>query len=187
MSALRAAALVAVTALLWFASASRCLANGGDASAPTPAGVTLQTRYFGAQPAPGVELAVMDGGTHGVAGHRVELRADGSAQWTRRADGLAPHGASGSGRFEPSHAERQRLASWAEAAWALAGAGDGAYFPPVEASPPRRVWAVVVRRGDVVRRVEGGGLLPADAPPRLRPLLAWLVERVDALAARAEP
>ena len=187
MRASRIAALSAAGTLLLLAPAARSPANAGDPSETMPESVKRKTRHFGEQPAPGVVLAVLDGGTHGVAGHGLELRADGSARWTRRVDSVAPHAASGAGVVELSEPERERLAAWAEAAWELAQASDDAHYPPVEADPPRWVWAVVVRRGEAIRLLEGGGVSRDGAPPALRPLLEWLVERVDELAAKGEP
>ena len=48
--------------------------------------------------------------------------------------------------------------------------------------PSRWVWAIVLRRGDEVRVLSGGGP-PTGAPEPAKQLLAWLVTRVDAASA----
>ena len=151
----------------------------------------MKTRMFGIVPMADGELAAMDGGTHGVSGHTVRVLPDGTARWERRLDSMRPTGRAGSGALSLETGEPARIAAWAEEAWRLgdpakpwpppAAGGDHPFVPR---PPPPWVWAVLVRRGDEVRSVEGSTW--TGAPPELEPLLAWLRARVDA-ASEADP
>jgi hypothetical protein len=123
-------------------------------------------------------LAIMDGGIHGVSGHRVVVSTYGVARWERTVDSVDPQGESGSGLTRLSNRDRDQLAEWADRAWAAARSEGGRAnlskpsFPP---EVPRWVWAIVVRRGDDVGIVVGND----NAPKEFRPILEWLRENVD--------
>lgn len=146
----------------------------------------MKLSYFGEVSIPDGALAVMDGGIHGVSGHTVVVGADGVATWERRLDSLQPIGRVGSGRFQLTAEELSRVARWRDRAWETA-AGERLFFSGARADQPppvpRWVWAVVVRRGDEVRTLEGGSIRPTEgAPDGVRDLLEWLIRRVDGLA-----
>jgi len=127
--------------------------------------------------------AFMDGGTHGVAGHSLVIDANGNTSWERRTGSVEPTGKEGKGSITLGSAEQERLGVWTEKLWQLAGAGTREFYPPIEEGPPRWVWAIVIRRQDETRILEGGGLPgSADAPEPAREPLQWLAERVDGLA-----
>jgi len=142
----------------------------------------VKTVFFGEVETDGVALAVMDGGTHGVQGHTIVVGLDGAATWDRGLDSLRPHGRAGHGGLELKDDERRQIEGWSSAAWDAAGPrGRTSFFLDPWDGPPRWVWAAVVRRGDEVRLVEGSALRRQAglAPAALRPLLDWLVHRVD--------
>jgi len=144
----------------------------------------MKLTFFGEVTLADGELAVMDGGTHGVQGHTVVLGPDGGAAWERRLEGMSPSGKPGSGSFRPTHEELGRLGAWSERIWELA-ARDVRFYPSIHHGPPRWVWAIVLRRGDETRALEGGAIPRGQgAPEEARPLLDWMVERVDALSER---
>lgn len=141
----------------------------------------MKTRYFGEIQVADGALALMDGGMHGVQGHRLIIEPDGEARWERRTDSFQPVGEPGAGHVRLAEGELAALAHWRRALWELAEELR-AYFPPIEQGPPRWVWAVLLRRGDEVRILEGGGMSPDAAPEPARAPLAWLIDRVDALS-----
>ncbi len=148
----------------------------------------VKTAFFGEVETDGVALAVMDGGTHGVQGHTIVVGVDGTATWERRLDGLRPKGGAGRGGLELADDERKRIEAWSRAAWDTAGpSGRASFFVDPSQGPPRWVWALVVCRGGEARLVEGGALvrLGGSLPAPLRPLLDWLVDRVDELSQEA--
>ena len=134
----------------------------------------MKTVYFGEQPPAGFVAAVMDGGTHGVPGHTIAVASDGTGRWERRVDSMAASGERGSGVLELEAAEWTRLRAWLDVAWELAGGERARFFGPISAGPPRWVWAVAMRRAEVVRVVEGGTPGSRDGPQELAPLLEWL-------------
>ncbi len=137
----------------------------------------MKTSYFGdVAPADG-ELAVMDGGMHGVQGHALVVARDNrSARWERRIDSFRPSGTPGAGITALTEVEQADLARWREV---VGGVAESRFFPPPASGPPRWVWAIAL--GD--RLIEGGAIAPgSDAPAGLAPLLAWLRTRVDGLA-----
>jgi len=145
----------------------------------------VKTVFFGEVETDGVALAVMDGGTHGVQGHTIVVGSGGAAAWDRRLDSLRPRGRAGHGGLELTDDERRQIEGWSSAAWDAAGPrGRTSFFLDPWDPPPRWVWAVVVRRGDEARLVEGSaiGRLHGPLPPPLRALLDWLVHRVDQLS-----
>lgn len=148
----------------------------------------MKLAFFDEVEAPDGGLVVVDGGIHGVQGHTLAVEAGGAARWERRLDGLMPSGVAGSGTDHLAAEDRARLDDWARAAWDLAGdGGRRSFFAPVENGPPRWVWAVVVRRGADERALEGSAIAPSHAPHELAPeiasLLAFVIARVDGLAA----
>lgn len=139
----------------------------------------VETGYFGAIELDDGDVVVADGGIHGVSGHTLRIGRDGRGRWSRRLDSLQPYGRPGSGRVKLDADERALVAAAADAAWGL----DTRPAPMPE--PPRWVWVVAVRRGDQTRAVEGSAMVVGDgAPAELAELLAWLRDRVDALAER---
>jgi len=158
----------------------------GEAASGEPKRV--KTVFFGEVETDGVALAVMDGGIHGVQGHTIVVGLDGTATWERRLDGLKPSGRAGHGGLELTGDERRQIEAWSSATWDTAGpSGRASFFVDPWEGPPRWVWAVVVRRGDEARLVEGSALgrLGGPVPPPLRALLEWLVHRVDQLSQEA--
>ena len=130
-------------------------------------------------------IVLMDGGIHGVQGHTLVIPGTGDATWERRLDGMQPIGKAGSGTLALAADEATRLRTWADQMWALAPAGKKSYDAPIEHGPPRWVWAIVVRRGDEIRFLDGGGISsPAGAPEPAAHALEWLGTRVDAASAR---
>lgn len=129
------------------------------------------------------ELVAMDGGTHGVPGHTVWVLPDGTARWERRVDSMGDDDREGEGIITPDAGEKSLLTAWANAAWNIgnperpwpppAPDGNPAWLNPV----PPWVWAVLVRRGDEIRIVEGDTW--TGAPPELEPLLDWMATRID--------
>jgi hypothetical protein len=141
---------------------------------------SVKLTYFGDVEVADGELVVMDGGIHGVQGHTLRVAPDGSARWERRVESLQPSGKPGAGSARLSADEAGRVKAWGDAVWPL---GGKSWYPPPDRGPPRWVWAIVLRRGDEIRALEGGATAPPDgAPDAARPLLKWLVEKVDALA-----
>jgi len=138
-----------------------------------------KTSYFGEVSMDGVDLAVMDGGTHGVQGHALYVGPGGGARWKRSVDGLRPEGRTGEGTIALSGEERAWLDRAVAQARALALAGTTRFFGGGPPRPPRWVWAIVVRHQGRLLQLEGGGIAATAAPPALAPLLAWLRERVD--------
>lgn len=133
-------------------------------------------------------IMMMDGGTHGVQGHTLTIPAKGEATWQRRLDSLRPHGTEGSGQLALTAEEEAQVQTWAGDLWKLAPEGEARFDPPVADGPPRWVWGIVLRRGDEVRVLSGGGLSStATAPKPATAALAWLASRVDAAAANAVP
>jgi hypothetical protein len=162
-----------------------CVGLAADGEAAGGDRKRMKVGFFGEVETDGVALAVMDGGIHGVQGHTIVVRLDDTATWERRLDGLQPSGRAGRGPLQLTDVERRQLEAWSRAAWDAAGpSGRASFFVDPSQGPPRWVWAVVVRRGDEVRLVEGGALdrLGGPVPPPLRPLLDWLVHRVDELS-----
>ena len=159
-----------------------------DAGAPPLAeGKPVKLSHFGEVTIADGACALMDGGIHGVQGHTLVVEASGDATWERRLDGMQPSGKAGSGRFRASAAEKARLHNWSDQLWQLASGGKKSFDPPIEQGPPRWVWAIVLRRGDEVRVLDGGGISsPTGAPEPAQGALHWLVSRVDELSA-AEP
>lgn len=146
---------------------------------------SVKTSYFGELDVLEVgeppAIGLHDGGIHGVQGHTIEPLPDGWWRWQRRLDGMRPAGRAGSGSIQLDDDERRRLAAWSEAAWSLAPRGRASFFG-APAAPPRWVWAIVLRRGEEVRVLEGGGVTFGDEPAEVADALAWLRHRVDALA-----
>lgn len=144
----------------------------------------MRLPYFGDVTLADGAVVVMDGGTHGVQGHTLEIAPSGDGTWQRRLDGFRPSGKAGAGRVELTPDEAERLRRWSDELWALASAGGPSLEPPSPSGPPRWVFAIVLRREDEVRVVQGGGVAsPSGAPNAARPMLEWLVRRVDELSA----
>jgi hypothetical protein len=128
-------------------------------------------------------VSIMDGGIHGVQGHTIVIDRAGAATWERRLDGMQPNGKPGKGTFTPTADELAKVRAAANALWDQAASGHASFNAPIENGPPRWVWAIVIRRGDEVRYVDGGNLTsPTGAPAEAKPILEWLRTRVDALA-----
>lgn len=146
--------------------------------------IDVKTRYFGTVSVADGAVAIMDGGTHGNAGHTIVAAPDGAATWARRIDSMRPDGVAGKGDFELSADEHERLRVWADDVWDYAGPDSTEMFPPVEKGAPRWVWAIVVRRGDEVRVLQGGSIAPlrGGLPDAAQQLLEWVGDRVDALS-----
>jgi hypothetical protein len=156
------------------------LAAGGDQAG------SVKLSYFGEVAIADGEVAVMDGGIHGVQGHTLRIDRDGGGRWERRVESLQPSGKPGAGTFKPSPDELKSLRAWADRLWSAAGTKGGSYFPPPDRGPPRWVWAIALRRGGEVRTLEGGAMAPTDgAPADARELLAWTIAKVDELGARS--
>lgn len=135
--------------------------------------------YFGEVSLDDGGVALMDGGIHGVQGHTLIVNRGKPAQWERRTESLQPSGKPGKGTVVLDMAELAELQKWSDEAWGKAGR----YYPPIEQGPPRWVWAIVLRRGGVTRILEGGETSPTNgAPAAARPMLEWLIARVDKLA-----
>jgi hypothetical protein len=143
-----------------------------------------KTSMFGVIALEDGELAAMDGGTHGVSGHTARVLPDGSVRWERRVDSMGHDSNEGKGQVTLDAEERARLAGWADAAFELGGPAKPWPLPPPAGSPPAVnppppwCWAVLVRRGDEIRVVQGDTW--TGTPPKLAPLLDWLRARVDA-------
>ena len=144
--------------------------------------LAARASYFGEILLDDGDVALMDGGTHGVSGPTVEARADGSARWARRVDSMAPRGTVGGGPLTIAPSDRGRLIAWVDAAWQRAGQPVGPTQGP-PSGPPRWVWAIAMRRGDEVRVLEGGATGRPDA--EIAPALDWLSSVVDQAAADA--
>lgn len=147
--------------------------------------IPVVTSRFGRLELAEGDVVLCDGGIHGVQGHTIELRANG-ARWERRIDSLHAQGRPGRGTFVPSPDELARVRAWCDAAWEEAGRpspaaalGSSSANSGPAPRPPRWVWAVAMRRGDATRVLQGGD----EAPAAVRPMLDWLIARVDALAA----
>jgi hypothetical protein len=147
-------------------------------------GNSMKLTYFGDVTVADGALEVMDGGTHGLQGHTIAVERDGAARWERRLDGMRPSGKPGSGTFRPTDEELTRLWAWSDRIWELA-AGGGSYFGSIQYGPPQWVWAIVLRRGDETRAFQGAAMPLGDAPDEARPLLEWMIERVDRLSEQA--
>jgi hypothetical protein len=158
--------------------------NAGNPPSTKPA--SAHTAMFGDVAIADGAIAIMDGGIHGVQGHRIVIDPAGAATWERRLDGMQPSGKAGKGAFAPAADELARARDAAAKLWELAPQGRRSFSAPIEDGPPRWVWAVVLRRGDEVRVVDGGSIdSPQGAPGPARPLLEWLVKRVDGLSVAA--
>lgn len=167
----------------------------GDGEAGVLGG-SVKTARFGEVSMDGVEVALMDGGVHGVQGHSLWVGSDGLARWARRLDGLHPAGHAGRGTFvlsseerawlEPAVARARAFGLAREVARAAERADAGRTCPQRRADPqpPRWVWAIILRHAGRPLLIEGEALARGDAPPDVEPLLAWLVARVDREAAR---
>jgi hypothetical protein len=148
--------------------------------------MTVKVSMFGDVAIADGAIHVMDGGIHGVQGHTLVIAATGAASWERRLDGMRPSGKAGAGQVQLTADEAARVRGWADELWELAPAGKASFDQPIERGPPRWVWAIVLRRGDQVRVLSGGGIAsPTGAPGPAKSVLEWLVTRVDAAAAAA--
>ena len=164
--------------------------DANPAQLVTPAGINRileqKTLMFGVIALEDGELVALDGGIHRAAGHTARVLPDGSGRWERRVDTMGSDRRSGSGTLTLDAGERKRLNLWADAAWKLGDPAnpwpplDSGANPTVVRSPPPSVWAVLIRRGDVIRIVQGDTWI--GKPDELVPLLDWLRERVDAAA-----
>ncbi len=160
----------------------------GDDEAASGDPKRVKTVFFDEVETDDVALAVMDGGTHGVQGHTIVVDSDGAATWEQRLDGLRSRGRAGRGSLQLTDDERTQLETWSRATWDVAGpSGRATFFVDPSHGPPRWVWAVVVGRGGEIRLVEGTALgrLRQPVPAPLRPLLDWLVRRVDEVSQQA--
>jgi len=141
----------------------------------------IRTAFFGDNDAHDGGISLMDGGVHGVQGHTIYLPVTGEARWERRIDSVGPSGKAGGGMFLPTDEERARALAWGDELWELA-AQKKSYQAINE--PPRWVWAIVIRRGDELRLIEGGAVTwGSHEPSPLSEALAWLRDRVDELGA----
>ncbi len=146
----------------------------------TPAPIKLEVPMFGEVTINDGELLLMDGGIHGVQGHRLRVPPTGAAAWDRSVDSFHPSGKAGAGELVLTSEERATLKGSADALWELAANGQTSFDQPIEKGPPRWVWAIVLRRGDEVRVLSGGDVQsPAGAPEAAKSVLTFLVERVD--------
>jgi hypothetical protein len=145
--------------------------------------MTVKPAMFGDVTIEDGAIHLMDGGIHGVQGHTIVVPPDGTrVTWERRVDGMQPSGKAGNGTIDLMRDELGRVRAWADAAWKLAPMGRKSFADPAD-GVPRWVWAIVVRRGDEIRVLDGGGMSPPDdAPAETKSALAWLIERVDAAA-----
>lgn len=151
---------------------------------PPPAGTkTVKVSMFGQVAIADGAIILMDGGIHGIQGHTLSVPSAGATTWERRLDGMYPNGKAGSGSVELDAAELTDLRTWADGMWKLAAKGSVSFDPPREHGVPHWVWAIVLRRGDEVRVLDGGGMSPPDnAPDPVKQALEWLVKRVNALS-----
>ena len=144
--------------------------------------------YFGGVAIRDGELILMDGGIHGVQGHTLAVAPDGAGRWERRVDSFRPSGKPGAGTFKPDKDELARARAAADRLWVAAEKKSArSFFAPLGHGPPRWVWAIVLRRGDEVRALEGGAVTRTDgAPEDARVLLQWMIDRVDELQKTAK-
>ncbi|MEZ4445041.1 MAG: hypothetical protein R3B72_38565 [Polyangiaceae bacterium] len=149
--------------------------------AETILGEEVRTSFFGKVPIADGEIAIMDGGIHGVQGHTLRIPAKGPAHWQRRVDSLQPHGKPGEGDVELTPDELNAIDR--NALWQRAAPGSTTeFFPPVAHGPPRWVWAIVLRRGKEIRLLQGGATTVGDlAPPEAKAALTWVQNEVDTL------
>lgn len=118
---------------------------------------------------------MLDGGTHGVAGHRLFIADQGPVLWERLVGSFGPQGNPGKGTFEPTAHERQLFTQWRKR---VLDAGSSEQFP--SPGPPRWTWIVAAREEGRLAVIQGGGY---TAPEALKDMLTFLSERVDELAA----
>jgi len=171
------------SARLWVVAIAACSVVGQSATAGGGKTTKVATSHFGDVEIADGSVILMDGGMHGVQGHQLFVDAGGHARWVRRLDSFAPHGRAGSGTTTLTAAERTRLAAWTDAAWKRAEkTRHASFYPDISRGIPRRVWILVMRRGDEVRTLEGGEVGGGKPPDVAAPALSWLVARVDALA-----
>ena len=151
------------------------------ATTPSALSKVVKVPMFGEVSIADGAIVMMDGGIHGVQGHTITIPATGHATWERRLDGMQPNGKAGAGQLDLAVDEANRLHGWVDGLWQLAPAGNASFDPPINNGPPRWVWAIVLRRGDAVRVLSGGGISsPTGAPDPAKSVLEWLVTRVDA-------
>jgi hypothetical protein len=153
---------------------------------PTPppaAPISLETDFFDKLELPGDMVMLMDGGTHGVAGHTLSWDPAGHGHWERRVDSMGSDHRTGAGEMTLDLATLARVKPMLDRGWLLARAeaNHAKRFPPIslDDGPPRWVWAIAMRRGDDTALLEGGGF-PDSAPPEVRELLDFLADDVDA-------
>lgn len=131
-------------------------------------------------------IHLMDGGIHGIQGHTLVIPASGDVKWERRLDGMQPNGKAGAGTITLTADEAKRLRGWADGLWKLAPKGSARFDGKDRSDIPRWVWGIVLRRGDEVRVLSGGGMSPPDnAVDPAKSALEWLDRRVDTASEKA--
>jgi hypothetical protein len=163
-----ASTLLALAALL----ASCAAAPPATTPANSTAEHTRPTKTVTVTVAPFGEIAIDDGALvladRGNGDERVHyMTVSRDFHGTKRSRADKPGAPSGvqTGTFPIDASERDWVRSWIEAMWPIAPSGRRTFKKPPPDGPTVYEWAIVMRRGDQVRIVEGGPQSDADPAP----------------------
>jgi len=150
-------------------------ANRAAETAPVSKLKTVTVQEFGEVAIEDGVLQLMDRGSGDGRVHVITISRAGATKssWDDK-PGAPVHVITGS--IQISDEERTQLRSWADQLWQLAPGGHRSYVGPPPDGTPRYVWAIVVRRGDEVRVIDGG----ASGGPSPQPdILEGVVDFLD--------
>ena len=140
-----------------------------------PEPITVDTATFGPVTLARSGAVLVDGGTDGRAGHRLEVDVSGTADWERRTGAFANGGCHGNGSLAIHGRDWSDYLRLSDSAWSYMRSP----------APSRRggdmpvwLWVVAMRVGDEVRvreSVEG----MHQPPHEIANLLAWMARSVE--------
>jgi hypothetical protein len=144
-----------------------------------PRPITIETRTFGPITLPRTGAVLVDGGTDGRPGHRLDVDISGSALWERRIGIVSRGGCAGNGSLGIHGRDWADYLQLSDVAWQYMKRPAPAPAAGSAGDVPGWLWVVALRLGDEVRVREslaGGGEFPA---PPIAALLDWMARRVE--------
>jgi hypothetical protein len=157
-------AIVALGVACGAPAAAPIPANRSVATAPVLLSRTVSVPEFGEVAIEDGALQLMDRGSGDGRVHVITVSRAGATKssWDDK-PGSPVH--VDTGAIVISGEERTQLRSWAEQLWQLAPGGRRSFSTSPPDGKPPYLWAIVVRRGDEVRMVDGGALDGTSTQP----------------------
>lgn len=151
-----------------------------------PEPTTVQTRIFGPITLPRTGAVLVDGGTDGRPGHRLDVDISGSLRWERRTGAVGRGGCAGTGSLGLHGNDWSDYLRLSDAAWQRMKLRPAAPAPKPGVEEPAWLWVVAMRVGDEVRVRESQPGPSAHPDGEIARLLEWMARRVESWCVAAE-